>query len=222
MSPLRKLLLLLAAAATLLGVLALPASARSTKAPATSVHITSGTGTEAHSYQFKVIKNKNGVVVLEIVRRYRTIVGDTFTITERTTMSNTTTEHWDGDHSVTKMYTKFLFGCSGQSYDVPVKCQRVSFYPQQHLVDKSFRGGEETKLGTPVSCASTGNSMCHTTKWITRYGWRWNVDGGMWSSDYKFPKWQASIALLRVEINGHWIKHDDAAFVPWAQATLNT
>ena len=184
-------------------------------ASATSVHITSGSGTSAHPYQFKVIKNKNGVVVYEIYRMYHTVVGDTFTITERTTMSNKTTEHWDGDHSVTRMYTKFLFGCSGQSLDVVVPCQKVSFYPQHY-----FNGSN--KIVYPVSCASTGNSACHTTGWITRYGLTWTIDGGLWSSDYKFPKWQASISDLKVKINGHWIVHDKAAVMPWVQATLNT
>ena len=75
MTPLRKLALLLA-------VRCMALSGYPATASATSVHITSGTGTLAHPYQFKVIKNKNGVLVLEIVRRYRTIVGDTFTITE--------------------------------------------------------------------------------------------------------------------------------------------
>lgn len=215
---LRKLLCCLAALVALFGLSCAVTTPASASTPSGGhVTITSGHGTKSDPYKFKITKNHNYMVVGQRTTYLMTAYGYHFVATVQLLVSNTTTTHWDGDHSVTNLYVRWRYHCTAEAYDVIAACQRVSFYDHQTF-------GSNEHVGDYYSCTQTSTTYCaKMNTWSRMYKITYTVDGGLWSSDYPFPVWSGALWHLSVKTGGHWIIRDGiTARTAWYKATLNT
>lgn len=214
----RKFQYLLVALLTLAGLscAAIPSASASTPSGG-HVTITGGKGTKSNPYTFKVTKNHNYMVVGQRTTYLMTRGGYHFVATVQLLMSNATTEHWDGDHSVTNLYVRWRYHCTAESYDVIAACQHVSFYDHQTF-------GSNEHVGDYYSCTQSSTHYCAMMNtWSRMYHITYTVDGGLWASDYPFSVWSGSLWYLSVKTGGQWIHRSDiTARTAWYKATLHT